>query len=65
MGFWTAIAVISLAAIITEFVIRIVRMSMRHAENMERMKRGYPTLEGTYPIDNDEYEEDERSHRLQ
>ena len=51
MGFWTAIAVIVIVFLGTEFVIRIIKMDTRHKENMERIKRGYPTLDGSVPLD--------------
>jgi len=49
MGFWTAIVIISVLAIGTEFVLRIVKMATRHYENIERIKRGYPTVDGKMP----------------
>ena len=50
MGFWTVIFLISALAIGTEFVLRIVKMATRHYENIERIKRGYPTLDGSVPL---------------
>jgi len=50
MGFWTAIVIISAIAIGTEFVLRIVKMGTRYSENVERIKRGYPTLDGAMPF---------------
>ena len=32
------------------FVIKIVRIGTRYSENIERIKRGYPTLEGDKPL---------------
>ena len=49
MGFWTAVAVISIVTIVMVGVYQIVWMSLRHAENIERIKRGYPTIDGTEP----------------
>ena len=46
MGFWTAIAIIAIVAIVTEFVLRIVKMGTRHYENIQRIRHGYPTLDG-------------------
>ena len=50
MGFWTAIVIIAVLAIGTEFVLRIVKMGTRHYENIERIKRGYPALDGSRPM---------------
>ena len=50
MGFWTAIVIICAIAIGTEFVLRIVKMATRYSENVERIKRGYPTLDGAMPM---------------
>ena len=49
MGFWTAIAVIAIVAIVTESVIRIIKIGTRHSENIERIKHGYPTKDGAEP----------------
>jgi len=46
MGFWTAIFLIATIAIVTEFVLRIVKMGTRHHENIERIRHGYPTTDG-------------------
>jgi len=46
MGFWTAIAVICVAAIVTEFIVRVVKIGTKYSENIERIKHGYPTLDG-------------------
>jgi len=54
MGFWTAIFLIATIAIATEFVLRIVKMGTRHYENIERIRRGYPTLDGSMPMGNEE-----------
>jgi len=50
MGFWTAIVIISAIAIGTEFVLRVVKMGTRYSENIERIKRGYPTIDGSMPM---------------
>ncbi|MCL2378975.1 MAG: hypothetical protein FWC77_07600 [Defluviitaleaceae bacterium] len=50
MGFWTAIVIIAAIAIGTEFVLRVVKMGTRYSENVERIKRGYPTLDGAMPM---------------
>ena len=51
MGLWLAIVIISVVSIGTWFVIEIIKISMRHSENIERIKRGYPTLDGARPAD--------------
>ena len=50
MTFWTAVAVICVVAITTEFVLRIVKTGAKHYENIERIKRGYPTIDGASPM---------------
>ncbi|MDR3239628.1 MAG: hypothetical protein LBT44_06025 [Clostridiales bacterium] len=32
-------------------VISIIKMGLRHAENIERIKHGYPTLDDKAPMD--------------
>jgi len=59
MGFWTAIFLIAFFAIITGFVLQIVKMAMRHYENIERIKRGYPTKDGAVPFGTQEPTHDE------
>ena len=56
MGFWTAITVISVVAIATEFVLRVVKLGTRFSENVERIKHGYPTIDGAVPIKSDPLE---------
>jgi len=51
MGFWTAVAVIAIVGIVMGAAIQIVKMGTRHVENVERIKRGYPTLDGSEPIE--------------
>ena len=69
MGFWTAITIIVIVAIGTEFVLRIIKMSLRHSENVERIKHGYPTLDGTRPLSEEfadkKTDMDEHTGRLQ
>jgi len=62
MGFWTAIFLISAIAIGTEFVIRVVKMGTRHYENIERIRRGYPTLDGAAPLGYEESMSDGHAH---
>jgi len=50
MGFWTAVMVIAIVAIVMGAVIHIVKVATRHVENVERIKRGYPTLDGYEPV---------------
>ena len=47
MTFWTAFAVVAIVAITTEFIIRIVKLGTSYCENIERIRHGYPTLDGT------------------
>ena len=67
MGFWTAVVIICAIAIGTEFILRIVKMATRYSENIERIKRGYPTIDGKLPMDTEKTwpEEHEHTGRLQ
>ena len=47
--FWEAIMVIVVVSIVMTAVVRIVKMALRHSENVERIKKGYPTLDGSLP----------------
>ena len=62
MGFWTAIMIISVVGIFTEFIIRIVKLGIKYSENVERMQHGYPLLDGTMPINSKEPEIKEEYH---
>ena len=50
MDFWTVVLVIAILAIVTEFVVRIVKIATKHYENIQRIKHGYPTINGDVPI---------------
>jgi hypothetical protein len=63
MGFWTAIAIIAVVGIVTEFVVRLVKIGTKYSENIERIKHGYPTLDGTRPDVHADYSD--KSDRLQ
>ena len=67
MGFWTAIMIIVVVGIVTEFILRVVKMGTRYSENVKRIKHGYPTLDGTYPMGYEASEQapEPREHRLQ
>ena len=65
MGFWTAVMIIVVVAIGTEFVVRIVKMDAKRSENVERMKHGYPLLDGELPIKKEKDELEEQVERLQ
>ena len=49
MDFWTVALIIGILAIVSEFVVRIVKIGTRYSENVERIKHGYPTLNGDMP----------------
>jgi hypothetical protein len=49
MSLWLGLLILGAIAIGTEFILRIVKISTRHAENIERIKHGYPTLDGAKP----------------
>ena len=42
-GFWIALIV----ALVLGFVLCVVKMGLKHQENTERIKHGYPLLDGT------------------
>jgi len=68
MGFWTAIVIICTLGIGTEFVVRVVKIGARHYENIARIRRGYPTLDGALPLGYEAHEPVEysdNSSRLQ
>ena len=59
--FWVFLMVVAILL----FVLKVVKMGTRYCENMERIKRGYPTLDGSTPIKAKESEEDEVFNRIQ
>ena len=63
MGFWTAIVIIAVIAIGTEFAIRVVKIGTRYYENIERIKRGYPALDGSLPFEG--FKDGPEEHKLQ
>ena len=66
MGFWTAIVIICAIAIGTEFILRVVKIGTRYSENIERIKHGYPTLDGSLPVDGEKtWPEEHTNGRLQ
>ena len=65
MGFWTAIMIIVVVAICTEFIIRVVKMGIKHSENIERMRHGYPTVDGAVPVKKEKDELELQVERLQ
>ena len=62
MDFWTAVAIIVIVAIGTEFIVRIVKVATKYSENIERIKHGYPTVNGDVPINAPKTEADEDFH---
>ena len=44
--FWTAIMVVGIVAIVTGGVLELVKIGTRYSENIERIKHGYPALNG-------------------
>ena len=65
MCFWTAIAIISVVAIGTEFIVRLVKIGTRYSENIERIKRGYPTIDGAVPLKDEDVLHEEYVGKLQ
>jgi hypothetical protein len=65
MSFWTAIVILGVVAIGTEFILRVVKLGTRYSENIERIKHGYPTLDGSRPDYNAEPEKEGYNERLQ
>ena len=50
MYFWVVVMIVAIVAILTEFVVRIVKIATKHYENIQRIKHGYPTINGDVPI---------------
>ena len=50
MYFWVAAMIVAIIAIVTEFVVRIVKIATKHYENIQRIKHGYPTINGDVPL---------------
>ena len=50
MGFWEVVLIIGVLAIVSEFVVRVVKIGTKYSENIERIKHGYPTLNGDVPL---------------
>ena len=46
LGFWEVVLVLGILGIVSEFVLRIVKMGTKYHENVKRIERGYPTLDG-------------------
>ena len=65
MGLWEAFALVAVIAILTQFVLRLVKIGTRYCENIERIKRGYPTIDDSKPIRAEEAEPVEHGVRLQ
>ena len=42
-GFWIAVIVL----IVFAFVLSVVKMALKHEENIQRIKRGYPLADGS------------------
>jgi hypothetical protein len=49
MIFWTAVTIMVVVAIGTEFIIRLVKIGTKFSENIKRIEHGYPTLDGAVP----------------
>ena len=60
-GFWTAIVII--VAIVFFSITVWVKLSYKHEENIKRIKHGYPTLDGSVPINSKTI--DDENERLQ
>ena len=50
MGFWVFSMVIAIVVASWIAIVQIVKVSTRAYENVERMKRGYPTTKGELPV---------------
>ena len=62
MDFWTVALVIGVLIIVSEFVVRVVKIGTKYSENIERIKHGYPTLNGDVPIKSVDPETDKDFH---
>ena len=56
--FWVVVLIIAILAIVSEFVVRIVKIATKHYENIQRIRHGYPTINGDVPIGYVKPEED-------
>ena len=61
LGIWEVVLIIAVLVIVSEFVVRIVKIGTKYSENIERIKHGYPTLNGDTPIGHVEPESDTHS----
>jgi len=50
MAFWIAFMVIAIVVVSWVAILEIVKLGTRYYENIERIKRGYPTIKGEVPI---------------
>jgi hypothetical protein len=50
MGIWEALVIIVAIVVVAGFVLRVVKMGIRYSENVERIKHGYPTIDGAKPL---------------
>ena len=46
MNFWLAIVIIAGSGILSEMIIRLVKIGTKYSENIERIRHGYPTIDG-------------------
>jgi hypothetical protein len=65
MDIFAALMVIAIMCIVSEMIIRLTKIGTRHTENIERIRHGYPTLDGSVPEKYEEAEGYDRAERLQ
>jgi len=60
--FFGMLGSVVIVAIVMYAVYQIVKMSLRHDENVKRIKHGYPTLDGATPLNGYTPEETHHEH---
>lgn len=65
MYFWEGLFTLLTVVTVFVFVFSIVKMALKHAQNMKRIEKGYPTLDGARPDGYTEMPRDIYSERLQ
>lgn len=49
-NFWFYVLLIPIAAVVMDGVKSLYRMRLKHEENLERLRLGYPTLDDGKPV---------------
>ena len=60
-GFW----ILAIVVVVFGFVYLVIKMGLRHAENIKRIEHGYPLLDGSVPKDEETRREGIEEKRIQ